>query len=581
MNKLISISGSILIIVAIFMFIGFSDKSNTINTPVNKNGSEVTRLKPVAGLINSKKSRYDFPPVNLFALNSKAKTNKTIDNFVTKATFLKIDNQSLSGFLKSPLENITFRIPDSKNGFMELELTRVNFLSDDFKLSSKNSSTEIKQTESYTPGLFYRGIIKDDNNSVASVSIFENDVMGIISNKTGNYVIGKIEDKDNPEYGNFIFYNDGDILTPNPFKCSLDGNDSKYIKPVKTNHNDNSFNTDAAQLPVKVYFEADYKLYTDKGSTTQNVYNYVTGFYNSTVTLYANENIAFLLSEIMVWTQTDPYISYGTSTQVLMQFGTKTKDDFQGTLAHLLSTRTDNLGGIAWIRVLCQPYDQTDNSGRFAFSNIDNTYQGYPTFSWTVMCVTHEMGHNLGSMHTHSCWWPTSPGVIGAIDSCYTAEGNCFFGTRAAVGTIMSYCHLTAPIGGINLYLGFGPMPGDTIRLRYGQAKCLTRELNSSEQPVAFVLGQNFPNPYNPGTNIQFSVPKNANVTLKVFDINGREIANLIGGNLYTTGIYSYYFNAGNYSIPSGIYLYQLTATDPSSGGKVIFSEVKKMILIK
>lgn len=579
MNKFISISGSILIIAAVFVFIGFTDNSSTNNSTVKMNKTDAAGLKPVAGLINSKKSNYDFPPVNLFSLNNNAKTKKTIGSFVTKAAFLKIDNQKFSAFQKSPSENITFRIPDSKNGFMELELTRVNILTNDFKLTSKNSLTAEKQTENFTPGLFYRGIIKGDNNSVASVSIFENDVMGIISDKSGNYVLGKIEDKDNPEYGNFIFYNDGDILTPNPFKCSLDGNDSKYIKPVKAGQNENSFNTDVAQLPVKVYFEADYKLYTDKGSTTQNVYNYVTGFYNSVVTLYSNESISFLLSEVLVWTQTDPYISYPGSDDVLIAFGTKTKDNFQGTLAHLLSTRTDNLGGIAWIRVLCQPYNQTDNSGRFAFSNIDNTYQGYPTFSWTVMVVTHEMGHNLGSMHTHACAWPIRPGVIGAIDSCYAAEGNCFFGTRAAVGTVMSYCHLTS--GGINLFLGFGPMPGDTVRLRYGQANCLTRELNSSEQPVAFVLGQNFPNPYNPGTNIRFSVPKDANVTLKVFDISGREIANLIGGNLYITGIYSYYFNAGNYSMPSGTYLYQLTATDPSSGGKVIFSEVKKMILIK
>jgi hypothetical protein len=92
----------------------------------------------------------------------------------------------------------------------------------------------------------------------------------------------------------------------------------------------------------------------------------------------------------------------------------------------------------------------------------------------------------------------------------------------------------------------------------------------SSEIPDRFVLEQNYPNPFNPVTSIKFKVESKRLVELKVFDINGREIATLVNGNLQS-GAYQVTFDAGN--IPSGIYFYKLTAGN--------FSDVKKMILIK
>jgi len=145
-------------------------------------------------------------------------------------------------------------------------------------------------------------------------------------------------------------------------------------------------------------------------------------------------------------------------------------------------------------------------------------------------------------------------------------------------GTLMSYCHLN---GAINLSNGFGSMPGDTVRLRYNQATCFGGTINSSEAPTVFALKQNYPNPFNPGTNIQFDIPADSRVTVKVFDINGREIAKLLSGNYYSPGIYSVYFNTLNYSLASGIYYYKIFATDVTTPSKILFSEVKKMVYIK
>jgi hypothetical protein len=83
-------------------------------------------------------------------------------------------------------------------------------------------------------------------------------------------------------------------------------------------------------------------------------------------------------------------------------------------------------------------------------------------------------------------------------------------------------------------------------------------------------LDQNFPNPFNPITSISYSLEKDGFVTLKVYDMLGREVAELVNGNQYV-GNYAVEFNAIN--LPSGIYIYQL-----QSGG---FTDMKKMLLIK
>ena len=240
--------------------------------------------------------------------------------------------------------------------------------------------------------------------------------------------------------------------------------------------------------------------------------------------------------------------------------------------------------------MLCQQFNPSDSSGPYSFSGIDTFYYNFPLYSWTVNVFAHEMGHSFGSMHTHSCVWPVTPNRIGAIDSCYASSENigiCFPSNLQEgawiprIGTIMSYCHLTAPNGGgVNLLLGFGPMPGDTIRLRYNQAACFGPTINSSEQPTTFVLMQNYPNPYNPGTNIRFDVPKDAFITIKVYDMAGREIANLIDNRFYTPGYFNVSFDSRVNALSSGVYFYKIVAKD-AANNSYLYSDIKRMVLLK
>lgn len=93
---------------------------------------------------------------------------------------------------------------------------------------------------------------------------------------------------------------------------------------------------------------------------------------------------------------------------------------------------------------------------------------------------------------------------------------------------------------------------------------------NSSEIATDYVLYQNYPNPFNPTTNIKFSLPQNTFVSLKIYDLNGKEIDELLNQKL-SGGTYEYEWNAS--SLPSGIYFYRLETGN--------FTETKKMVLVK
>jgi hypothetical protein len=90
------------------------------------------------------------------------------------------------------------------------------------------------------------------------------------------------------------------------------------------------------------------------------------------------------------------------------------------------------------------------------------------------------------------------------------------------------------------------------------------------EIPKTYSLEQNYPNPFNPYTVIRFSLPQREQVTLRVFDVNGREVATLVDGTL-AAGNHAVAF--APHDLAGGLYFYQITA------GK--FSQTRKAVLLK
>jgi subtilisin family serine protease len=120
-------------------------------------------------------------------------------------------------------------------------------------------------------------------------------------------------------------------------------------------------------------------------------------------------------------------------------------------------------------------------------------------------------------------------------------------------------------------FLGWGKLDATAAVKKAEETPTNIEEENNTETVTTFKLGQNYPNPFNPVTNIGFELPQASEVTLKVYDMLGREVAALMTNTRMSTGAHTVAFEASE--LPSGIYLYQLEAGE--------WSQTKKMSLIK
>lgn len=119
------------------------------------------------------------------------------------------------------------------------------------------------------------------------------------------------------------------------------------------------------------------------------------------------------------------------------------------------------------------------------------------------------------------------------------------------------------------------PRGGSVSPLRLNQQDILLTVNNGNINPEEFSLGQNYPNPFNPNTTISFTIPSLGNVNLKIYDMLGKEVNELVNG-VYSQG--SYNVNFSGERLNSGIYFYRLNFTDEKG---INFTDRKKLVLIK
>jgi hypothetical protein len=381
----------------------------------------------------------------------------------SKADYLLLDKQVLSEIMQYRPAALELHLP-YQGSELVLELVRQNVVSEDFTVVT---SDRPGQPAPFDAGAHYRGIIKGNPHTLAAISFFSDEIMGVVAHPfNGHLNLGRLDlPKNRTQY---VLFSDHDFTGKLPIGCDTD--DAHMTPQVPRDRGLTNVNG-----CVRVYFEADKDLYSNKGSVTATV-NYITGFFNSVSTLYQNEQVSIVISQIYVWTTADGYPE--TSSSDALYAFQSTRTTFNGDIAHLVTLDAGNLGGVAFIDILCV------SGYNYAFSNIGSSYNGFPTYSWTVEVVTHEMGHSMSSHHTHWCGWSG-----GALDNCYTTEGGCAAGPAPTNGgTIMSYCHLTGY--GINFNNGFGTQPGDAIRSGVTAASCLsaTCTTNPCPPPNSFTL---------------------------------------------------------------------------------------------
>jgi hypothetical protein len=88
--------------------------------------------------------------------------------------------------------------------------------------------------------------------------------------------------------------------------------------------------------------------------------------------------------------------------------------------------------------------------------------------------------------------------------------------------------------------------------------------------PAVFTLDQNYPNPFNPSTRIRFTLAQGGVVTLKVYDVLGREVATLVNQSLQPGSFETTFDGAG---LSSGVYVYRLTANGVTATNRMMLTK--------
>ena len=366
---------------------------------------------------------------------------------------LDLDKSGIARSLKENVAFMTLPLPDGKGGTIELELVKVNIFAPGFSVKTAEPSNELIDE---SMGIHYRGIVKGNDRSLAAISIFHNEVMGFFSTEAdGNSILGRLGGN-NPT-DEHVLYAERDLKVSSPFHCDTQGAGMTLPESVLQDPNE------VMARCIRIYIEADYDLFLNKGSVA-NTTSYLTGVFNQSATLYSNDGIPISLSEILVWNVQSPYAGLNTPNELLGKFQ-EIRNSFNGDIGHLVAIRGG--GGVApSLNAFCN----TNIDERQCFSGINPTYNNVPTYSWTIEVFTHEMGHLMGSPHTQACAWN---GNNTAIDGCAPPEGSCSRpGIPPEGGTIMSYCHQQSV--GINFTLGFGVQPRNLIVGRFNAATCLS-----------------------------------------------------------------------------------------------------------
>ena len=401
-------------------------------------------------------------------------TQNTIDRDVNKvvdgATLATINFEKINEIVANQYGTIELEIP-YQNQIIAVLLYKVNPFVEGFHVD-----TDKGKNVSYQKGVYYRGIINGNTNSVSSFNFFNGELNGIISSsELGNVVVGKLNKLNNQT--DYIVYSDAKMKVLNDFDCHVKDDNIPITPNGNTNRNINS------DRCVSMYFEIDTTIYEANGSNITTTTNWMTSVFNNVQTLYNNDGISVGLKSMFIWTDGDPYEGVGTTSGAYLNTFAEVTPVFDGDVGQLVGIDpqpegTGGLGGVAiTINGLC-------SSSNYSYSDVNLSYANVPTFSWTVQVITHEFGHLLGSRHTHACAWN---GNNTRIDGCgpaagFNGEGNCAAGpipSSSEKGTIMSYCHLVSGVG-ISLNNGFGPQPAQAILDAVNSATCLSTDCISS-----------------------------------------------------------------------------------------------------
>jgi hypothetical protein len=340
-------------------------------------------------------------------------------------------------------------IPRTRN----LEMERFRVFSPDAKIAVHGR----KGTRSRTPPeiAHFRGRIEGDDASIAMLSIAEDgSIRGFVSDRDHLWALASERPGEPPKVA-AMDANSPLAGAPAPWSC---GQESLVPPPASALARPQAVpelgRTASEDLyTARIAIETDFEFW-NMFSNTDSAAAYVADLIAAVSAIYLRDiNTSLEVSYLSLWpngSTTDPWTITSSTSSALSEFRTywnANRTNVSRSVAHMLSGKPLG-GGIAYIGVLCNSiygYGLTASlQGEFSTTQ--------PWLFWDLLAVSHELGHNFGSSHTH-CYSPP-------VDQCYNAESGCYSGTETSVpgnggGSIMSYCHLrTGGYSNQNFWLG-------------------------------------------------------------------------------------------------------------------------------
>jgi hypothetical protein len=377
----------------------------------------------------------------LFEPSSSEVRAITVDE--SKTVGISIDLTVFEELRKSYPEEFILVLPDFNGGEVQLHLERFEPFPATIKVGI-HSDRGYEELD-YVPRIKTYKV----TGGTGSFVLMTDYVLGTFQHNGMQIEVKPIDDKATD--GEHVLFDVNNLIVGRDFECAMEevgtGDGHKVRELVERSEKSLS---GCAEIAVDID-SYTYSTFGDVLSAT----DWALALMTAVSQIYTQElgDLVFLQTTyVHIWQTADPMSNYTNQAgEMLDIFRSTWQNDpvlssIQRDETHLLTKRNDTgTGGIAYLDVVCSSY-------AYGFSSALSGTTNYNISSWTwnLMVVAHELGHNLGSNHTQSCVWPGGP-----IDNCVSPEGGCSYeGGTVTEGTIMSYCHTNGSVPNV---LNFHP----------------------------------------------------------------------------------------------------------------------------
>ena len=348
------------------------------------------------------------------------------------------------------------------------------------------------------PVISYWGTVEGDPNSMVSVHYSEGNITGFVQQSNGKRTIIGRDYASARTAGStpHIIGEEATMFGVDPLTRFVCGNESlpidedgiarKMAMPVSAKAIEGTQAEDLREFKIAVVLREDIdSVMKRRGETDEEVVQYFIKVVSAMAQAYAQDlNVHLYMGYFEKYTQDEPsgYFYDGRQPgELLEEFSSdwsRRMNNVDRVTAHLYAlirpVGGSFVGGIAYLDQLCNK----KNKGGYGVSTVYLNAGDIPgdpnrsnAFVWDVFVAAHEMGHNIGSPHTHNCFWNPP------VDTCqlaYAIDGTdgCFSDRalkKVVNGTIMSYCHLA---NGNRTPLTFGPRVSERMRTWIKAAPC-------------------------------------------------------------------------------------------------------------